>query len=124
MGAGGSGQAEAEEQEEHHEQGYVCVVVSTGEERGQKARGVWSPCKGRLLLIHIGFEQDGTPCLACITLNLPCRCNLISSEMTCSTDRECINLCAAVDFDSSQSAARVFAPHTNASDKEYRLQQT
>ncbi|KAL3137578.1 hypothetical protein ABBQ38_004861 [Trebouxia sp. C0009 RCD-2024] len=59
MGAGGSGQAEAEEQEEHHEQGYVCVVVSTGEERGQKARGVWSPCKGRLLLIHIGFEQDG-----------------------------------------------------------------
>lgn len=59
MGAGGSGQAEAEEQERLEEQGQVFVVVGTGEERGQKVGGVWSPCKGRLLMIHIASKQDG-----------------------------------------------------------------
>lgn len=49
-----SGQTEAEEQE-------VSVVVGTGEQRGQQAGGAWSPCKGRLLVIHIASKQNGTP---------------------------------------------------------------
>ena len=40
----------------------VVAVVGTGEERGQKAGGVWSPCKGRLLLIQIQANQTGMPC--------------------------------------------------------------
>ena len=61
MNTSGSGQAETEEQEEQEEQDQVFVVVGTGEERGQQAGGMWNPCKGRLLIIHIASKQNGMP---------------------------------------------------------------
>lgn len=60
MGAGSSGHAEAEEQEEWEEQGQVFVMVGTGEERGQQAGGMWNPCKGRLLMMRVHSSQNGT----------------------------------------------------------------